>query len=167
MSSKTNFQKVQEFNKVFGVPRTEKLYKNVFDDNQKLVKLRLDLIKEEVGELEEAIQNKDMKEVIDALSDILYVVYGAGDSFGIDLDHTFDMVHSSNMSKSCNNEELAIKTVEDYQQKYDAGNSPYDSPEYRFDEESGLYIVYNKSSGKILKSIEYNAVNFDSIVDSD
>lgn len=166
MSSKTNFQKVQEFNKVFGVPRTEKLYKNVFDDNQKLVKLRLDLIKEEVGELEEAIQNKDMKEVIDALSDILYVVYGAGDSFGIDLDHTFDMVHSSNMSKSCNNEELAIKTVEDYQQKYDAGNSPYDSPAYRFDEESGLYIVYNKSSGKILKSIEYNAVNFDSIVDS-
>ena len=167
MSSKTNFQKVQEFNKVFGVPRTNKLYKNVFDDNQKLVKLRLDLIKEEVGELEEAIQNKDMKEVIDALSDILYVVYGAGDSFGIDLDHTFDMVHSSNMSKSCNNEELAIKTVEDYQQKYDAGNSPYDSPAYRFDEESGLYIVYNKSSGKILKSIEYNAVNFDSIVDSD
>lgn len=167
MSSKTNFQKVQEFNKVFGVPRTNKLYKNVFDDNQKLVKLRLDLIKEEVGEFEEAIQNKDMKEVIDALSDILYVVYGAGDSFGIDLDHTFDMVHSSNMSKSCNNEELAIKTVEDYQQKYDAGNSPYDSPAYRFDEESGLYIVYNKSSGKILKSIEYNAVNFDSIVDSD
>ena len=167
MSSKTNFQKVQEFNKVFGVSRTNKLYKNVFDDNQKLVKLRLDLIKEEVGELEEAIQNKDMKEVIDALSDILYVVYGAGDSFGIDLDHTFDMVHSSNMSKSCNNEELAIKTVEDYQKKYDAGNSPYDSPAYRFDEESGLYIVYNKSSGKILKSIEYNAVNFDSIVDSD
>ena len=78
------------------------------------------------------------------------------------------MVHSSNMSKSCNNEELAIKTVEDYQKKYDAGNSPYDSPAYRFDEESGLYIVYNKSSGKILKSIEYNAkVNFDSIVDSD
>ena len=167
MSSKTNFQKVQEFNKVFGVPRTNKLYKNVFDDNQKLVKLRLDLIKEEVGEFEEAIQNKDMKEVIDALSDILYVVYGAGDSFGIDLDHTFDMVHSSNMSKSCNNEELAIKTVEDYQQKYDAGNSPYDSPAYRFDEESGLYIVYNKNTGKILKSIEYNAVNFDSIVDSD
>ena len=48
-------------------------------------------------------------------------------SFGIDLDHTFDMVHNSNMSKSCNNEELAIKTVEDYQQKYDTGNSPYDS----------------------------------------
>ncbi len=167
MSSKSNFQKVQEFNKVFGVPRTNKLYKNVFDDDKKLVKLRLDLIKEEVGELEEAIQNKDMKEVIDALSDILYVVYGAGDSFGIDLDHTFDMVHSSNMSKSCNNEELAIRTVEDYQKKYDAGNSPYDSPAYRFDEESGLYIVYNKSSGKILKSIEYNAVNFDSIVDSD
>ena len=167
MSSKSNFQKVQEFNKVFGVPRTDKLYKNVFDDDKKLVKLRLDLIKEEVGELEEAIQNKDMKEVIDALSDILYVVYGAGDSFGIDLDHTFDMVHSSNMSKSCNNEELAIKTVEDYQQKYDTGNSPYDSPAYRFDEESGLYIVYNKNTGKILKSIEYNAVNFDSIVDSD
>ena len=167
MSSKSNFQKVQEFNKVFGVPRTNKLYKNVFDDDKKLVKLRLDLIKEEVGELEEAIQNKDMKEVIDALSDILYVVYGAGDSFGIDLDHTFDMVHSSNMSKSCNNEELAIRTVEDYQKKYDAGNSPYDSPAYRFDEESGLYIVYNKNTGKILKSIEYNAVNFDSIVDSD
>ena len=61
--------------------------------------MRYDLIKEELDELRDAIQKKDIKEVVDALTDILYVTYGAGHAFGINLDKCFDEVQSSNMSK--------------------------------------------------------------------
>ena len=67
--------------------------------NEKIVKLRYELIKEELEELNQAINDKDIKEVADALTDILYVTYGAGTAFGIDLDKCFDEVHQSNMSK--------------------------------------------------------------------
>ena len=70
----------------------------VFPD-EKIVKLRYDLIQEELAELKDAINQKDLKEVADALTDILYVTYGAGVAFGINLDRCFDEVHSSNMSK--------------------------------------------------------------------
>ena len=67
--------------------------------NEKIVKLRFELIKEELEELNQAINDKDIKEVADALTDILYVTYGAGTAFGINLDKCFDEVHQSNMSK--------------------------------------------------------------------
>ena len=67
--------------------------------DKKIIQLRLDLIKEELSELEEAIQKKNIVEVADALTDILYVTYGAGHAFGIDLDKCFDEVQKSNMSK--------------------------------------------------------------------
>ena len=67
--------------------------------SDKINKLRIDLIKEELEELTEAIKNKDLLEVADALTDILYVTYGAGHAFGIDLDKCFDEVQNSNMSK--------------------------------------------------------------------
>ncbi len=67
--------------------------------NNKITKLRLDLIKEELSELEEAIEKKDIKEVADALTDILYVTYGGGHAFGINLDKCFEEVQNSNMSK--------------------------------------------------------------------
>jgi predicted HAD superfamily Cof-like phosphohydrolase len=67
--------------------------------NEKITKLRYDLIKEELEELGQAIKDKDIKEVADALTDILYVTYGAGHAFGIDLDKCFEEVQSSNMSK--------------------------------------------------------------------
>ena len=67
--------------------------------NDKINKLRVDLIKEELEELTTAIKNKDLLEVADALTDILYVTYGAGHAFGIDLDKCFDEVQNSNMSK--------------------------------------------------------------------
>ena len=66
---------------------------------EKKIKLRYDLIHEELTELQEAIQNRDLKEVADALTDILYVTYGAGHAFGIDLDKCFEEVQNSNMSK--------------------------------------------------------------------
>ena len=67
--------------------------------NEKITTLRHDLIKEELDELKEAMDNKDLKEVADALTDILYVTYGAGHAFGIDLDKCFEEVQNSNMSK--------------------------------------------------------------------
>ena len=67
--------------------------------NDKIINLRLSLIKEEFQELEEAVKRKDIKEVADALTDILYVTYGAGHAFGINLDKCFEEVQNSNMSK--------------------------------------------------------------------
>jgi len=156
----SNFDKVCQFNKVFGLPHHQNLQKNIFNENPKLVKLRLDLITEEVNELQDAIKTQNMKEVIDALSDILYVVYGAGSSLGIDLNQSFNIVHESNMSKSCQTEEQAKETVKLYQQQYQDGTSPYDSPSYRYDPEADLYIIYNESTGKILKNKDYQEADF-------
>ena len=91
----SNFQSVKKFMQTFG---QEVKNKAIFPD-EKIVKLRYDLIQEELTELKEAIHQRDLKEVADALTDILYVTYGAGAAFGIDLDRCFDEVHSSNMSK--------------------------------------------------------------------
>jgi len=91
----SNFSKVGTFMKTFG---QEVKTKPSFS-NDKINKLRLDLIKEELEELTEAMNNKDLLEVADALTDILYVTYGAGHAFGIDLDKCFDEVQNSNMSK--------------------------------------------------------------------
>ena len=157
---KTNFEKVVEFNKIFGVPVSKKPQLNIFDKNPKLTKLRFDLIKEEVAELNDAIKDKDFVEVIDALGDILYVVYGAGSSFGVDMNDVLDKIHKSNMSKLCDTEEIAIKTIERYQDLYVNNKSEYDSPVYRKDEKTNKYIVFNKSTGKILKSINYKPVDF-------
>ena len=91
----SNFSKVGNFMKTFG---QEVKTKPSFSTH-KINKLRIDLIKEELEELIQAMNNKDLLEVADALTDILYVTYGAGHAFGIDLDKCFDEVQNSNMSK--------------------------------------------------------------------
>ena len=91
----TNFDKVGIFMKTFG---QEVKTKPSFSTD-KINKLRLDLIKEELIELTEAMNNNDLLEVADALTDILYVTYGAGHAFGINLDKCFEEVQNSNMSK--------------------------------------------------------------------
>ena len=91
----SNFRKVGTFMKTFG---QEVKTKPSFS-TEKINKLRIDLIKEELEELTEAMNNKDLVELADALTDILYVTYGAGHAFGIDLDKCFDEVQNSNMSK--------------------------------------------------------------------
>ena len=91
----SNFNKVGTFMKTFG---QEVKTKPSFSSD-KINKLRIDLIKEELDELQEAMENNDLLEVADALTDILYVTYGAGHAFGIDLDKCFDEVQNSNMSK--------------------------------------------------------------------
>ena len=91
----SNFESVKKFMETFGQEIREKAS---FPDG-KITSLRYELIKEELDELKEAIDNKDIKEVADALTDILYVTYGAGHAFGINLDKCFEEVQNSNMSK--------------------------------------------------------------------
>ena len=91
----SNFNKVKTFMETFG---QEVKTKPSFSTD-KINSLRYDLIKEELEELKEAMENKDLLEIADALTDILYVTYGAGHAFGIDLDQCFEEVQNSNMSK--------------------------------------------------------------------
>tara|TARA_B110000495_G_C23022839_1_gene607140 strand:+ start:1158 stop:2021 length:864 start_codon:yes stop_codon:yes gene_type:complete len=270
ISDDTNFEKVSEFNTCFGLPHFNTLQTTLFADtptteNLKLINLRIDLCIEEIEELNEAFDTKNFIEVIDALTDELYVLYGAGSSFGIDLDaefkkkiyelysceqdislkrmtnydllrykiehgnkldyipltiqkdlfnapildkiidlknninnlveklnatktnlqkniellilllidtykmgiylginlnKSFDIVHRSNMSKLCKTEEEAEKTV----QWYTDNDGRYDTPDYRKSDNNQYWVVYNKSSGKILKSINYTPANFDSLL---
>ena len=91
----SNFNKVGIFMKTFG----QEVKNKPSFSTEKINSLRYDLIKEELDELKTAMENKDLLEVADALTDILYVTYGAGHAFGIDLDKCFDEVQNSNMSK--------------------------------------------------------------------
>ena len=91
----TNFEKVGLFMKTFG----QEVKTNASLSSDKINNLRIDLIEEELEELKDAINKKDLKETVDALTDILYVVYGAGHAFGVNLDKCFEEVQNSNMSK--------------------------------------------------------------------
>ena len=91
----SNFDDVKNFMNIYG----QEVKNNPSFPSEKIVKLRYDLIKEELDELSVAIRDKDIVEVADALTDLLYVVYGAGHSFGINLDKCFSEVQRSNMSK--------------------------------------------------------------------
>ena len=91
----SNFSRVGIFMKTFG----QEVKDNPSFSTDKINKLRIDLIAEELNELTEAMKNKDLLEVADALTDILYVTYGAGHAFGINLDKCFEEVQKSNMSK--------------------------------------------------------------------
>ena len=91
----TNFNDVKKFMETFG----QEVKKKAEFPSEKIVKLRYDLIKEELDEFEQALKEQNLKEVADSLTDILYVTYGAGHAFGINLDKCFDEVQKSNMSK--------------------------------------------------------------------
>jgi len=91
----TNFQKVKTFMQTFG----QEVKSKPSFSTEKINQLRYNLINEELEELKQAIEKKDLLEVADALTDILYVAYGAGHAFGIDLDRCFEEVQNSNMSK--------------------------------------------------------------------
>ena len=91
----TNFQKVKTFMQTFG----QEVKSKPSFSSDKINELRYNLIREELDELKQAMNNKDILEVADALTDILYVTYGAGHAFGINLDKCFDEVQNSNMSK--------------------------------------------------------------------
>ena len=91
----TNFEKVGLFMKTFG----QEVKNKPGLSSDKINNLRISLINEELEELKQAMKNKDLKETVDALTDILYVTYGAGHAFGVNLDDCFEEVQLSNMSK--------------------------------------------------------------------
>ena len=91
----TNFESVKKFMETFG----QEVKSEASFPKDKIIRLRVDLIREELSELKDALEKKDIKEVADALTDILYVTYGAGHAFGINLDKCFEEVQNSNMSK--------------------------------------------------------------------
>lgn len=228
-ASLTNFEKVCEFNTAFDVTKYEvdqinNIFNNPTESQIKMFNLRCDLVIEEAKELQEAYNNNDMIEVRDAISDILYVLYGIGYTYNFnmngiedsDIYHTndnemnpsfivnralnlkninnfdtykvevlkltktvydyakylninvnsdFAIVHSSNMSKLCDDEDTAMQTVESYMKKYiqDPVKTPYDSPYYYKIKLNNVdkYVIKNKSTGKVLKSIKYHEVKFD------
>ena len=94
----SNFNRVKKFMQTFG----QEVKNKPSFPSEKIISLRCALIEEELSELNDAVKNRDITEIADALTDILYVTYGAGISYGIDLDKCFDEVHNSNMSKLSN-----------------------------------------------------------------
>ena len=236
------FEKVQQFNRAFDVlPRQPITYKecaltpfdfaryDIFTSDPAAVKLRIALITEEIQELRDAYEVNNIIEIRDALADILYVIYGMADVFGVDMDlyadeydgkhiqndmlkaslnyyidditiyenklilnveskafneifknlykiilevkgiynfinidseSDFAIVHDSNMSKLCSSEFEAIATVADYHVKFTNGTSPYDSPYYYYIPEINKWGVKNRSTGKVLKNINYIKVKF-------
>jgi predicted HAD superfamily Cof-like phosphohydrolase len=117
--------------------------------------LRVALIAEELKELEVAIQNKDIVEVADALCDIQYVLSGAILEFGLGekFRDLFNEVQRSNMSKACQSEDEALKTVEFYKKK--------DGTECYYQQEDGKWLVYRKKDNKTIKSINYSPANLE------
>jgi len=156
----SNFEKVEQFNLNFGIPVFHTPQHDIITRDPKPIKYRLDLITEEVDELKTAITTNNFTEVVDALSDILYVVYGFGCSIGVNLDKAFHIVHQSNMSKMCDTEDEAKTTVESYKNSYSGGITPYDSPNYRKSFDDKKFVVYNESTKKILKNVNYKPADF-------
>ena len=157
----SNFQKVVAFNQTFGAVCHDHPQPRIFLDQPEVVKLRLDLILEEFHELQEAVASQNLLEVTDALADILYVVYGAGSAFGLNLDRAFALVHESNMTKLCQTEEEARETIAWYREH----EPRYDSPSYRLASDQKHWVVYNESTQKVLKSIKYQPVDLREVID--
>ena len=121
-------------------------------------KLRVSLIAEELEELRQAIEHKDVVAIADALCDIQYVLSGAVLEFGLgeDFKELFEEVQRSNMSKACDTEEEAKQTVTFYKQKKDT--------EGYYKKQDGKYLVFRKSDNKTLKSINYSPADLESIL---
>lgn len=144
-------KKVVEFNKTSGFKQEES-----FEFND-MMKLKLGLIQEELNELYEAYENKDKVAALDAYADLLYVLFGAAWSSKMDdvLETALSRVHDSNMSKFPRSISEAERTVA----KYNASGIATS-----FKKVGDIYVVYNRDTGKILKSINYNPVQLNDLV---
>jgi predicted HAD superfamily Cof-like phosphohydrolase len=145
---------VEEFHNTFGAP--------VLDTPQipseDRCKLRVSLLQEELNELKEAIENNDLVEISDALSDLQYVLSGAILEFGLGdkFNELFLEVQRSNMSKACSSQQEAIQTLLYYKEK--------DGTEGYYKEVDGKWLVYRNGDNKVLKSINYSPANLTYIV---
>lgn len=158
---KSNFKKVVDFNTQFGVLGSNHQFvpnKTVLIDDPRTIEFCMKLVREEIGELEESIRDKDYTEVVDALLDSIYVLYGMLARIGVDADKFFDIVHKNNMSKMCKTEKEARDTVDKYIENASFSNK-YDSPLFRKTPDGKHYVVYNDSTKKILKSIKWKPLD--------
>lgn len=155
MTDPKSLTSVAEFHKTFKHP----ILDTPTIPDEKRCKLRVSLIAEELKELEEAIANKDIVEVADALCDIQYVLSGAVLEFGLadKFSALFDEVQRSNMSKACKTIEEAEATVRYYEQE--RGTSCF------YEEQDGLYLVYRTEDRKTLKSVEYSPADLKEILE--
>ena len=159
-TQKTQFEDVIDFMTQFGQTTYDNPQVSLLKNDEKLKNFRLSLIDEEVSELKEACKNNDFIEVIDACGDILYVVFGMCATYGININEAFRIIHESNMSKLCKSEEEARETVEWYKQN----DKRYDSPAYKLCNDTKHWMVYNESTKKVLKSINYTPANFNTLM---
>lgn len=150
--------KVKEFHQTFSHPIGDM----PFIPDEVRSSLRVKLIKEETGELEEAILKGDVVAAADAMADLQYVLSGAVLEFGMYsvFDKIFDEVHESNMSKACLSIHEAERTAEHYK-------SLGVETQISFDQDSEKYIVYRKSDNKILKSVFYNPPEIKKIIEDE
>lgn len=148
-------EKVSQFHKTFNAPIIEKPE----IPSEERCQLRVSLLQEELNELSEAIKNKDLIEVADALCDLQYVLSGAIIEFGLGekFDELFNEVQRSNMSKACHSQQEAIETMLHYKKK--------DGTESMYKEVDGMWIVYRTSDNKVLKSINYSPANLKKIIE--
>jgi predicted HAD superfamily Cof-like phosphohydrolase len=148
-------KKVKIFHETFGAPVLDKPQ----IPSKERCDLRISLIQEELNELSEAIKNKDIVEVADALCDLQYVLSGAILEFGLGekFDELFDEVQRSNMSKACNSIQESIETISHYKKK--------DGTESGYKQKGEKWIVYRTSDDKVLKSINYSPVDLKNIIE--
>lgn len=146
---KTQLEKVKEFHETFNVHTSEipKL------PNRKIRSLRKRLIAEEHKEFKDGEKNNDIVEISDALADMIYVINGTAVSYGIPLDEIFNIVHESNMDKTCSSEEHAKETVEHYA-------SLPEPVETYYMEKNGRWLVFRKADNKVLKRKGWTAPDF-------
>lgn len=145
---------VKEFHRVFN----HKISDNIDISDTDLNDLRIELLSEELEELSDALKEDDKVEVADALADIMYVLSGAILSLGYEskFEELFNEVHSSNMSKLCEDKSTAEETIEFYGQRQ--------IETYTKQLKCGRYAVYRSSDNKILKSVKYKPANLESIL---
>jgi len=156
MKKLDSLNQVAEFHRTFKHPIVEK----PTIPAPKRCELRVSLIAEELRELKEAIKDKDLVEIADALCDIQYVLSGAVLEFGLGekFPELFDEVQRSNMSKACRTQEEAEATMKHYLKK--------DGTESYYKEADGLFLVYRTSDNKTLKSINYSSADLKGILKS-
>ncbi len=150
------FEKVKNFNIQFGVKTHDAPQLKIFESDPDVVSFCMNLIREETKELEQAVSDKNIVEVADAIADSIYVLCGMSARLGINMDEVFEKVHNNNMSKFCPSEEDAKMSVQYYLDHPELG---YDSPNYRKSTDDKLWVVYNQSTKKVLKSVSWTPVD--------
>ena len=147
-------EQVAEFHKTFQHPILDKPQ----IPSKKRCELRINLMQEELNEIKKAIDNNNIIEVMDGFADLLYVLNGSILEFGVGgiFDETFEEIHNSNMSKSCESMQEALMTLSHYKKK--------DGTEGYYKEINGKWLVYRMSDDKVLKSINYSPANLENIL---